>query len=87
MPESSPSSPVPYVPADQQPVRRVVGRRVTPPPGAMPGREARAAMTANAAYLTRAPKGLYFYGSHEEMTRDRDRWTIDAVLARQAERA
>ncbi len=44
-------------------------------------------MTANAAYLTRAPKGLYFYGSHEEMSRDRDRWTVDAVLARQAERA
>jgi hypothetical protein len=44
-------------------------------------------MTANARYLTRVPKGLFFYNSHEEMIRDRERWTVDAVLARQAERA
>ena len=45
-----------------------------------------AAMTANARYLTRAPKGIFFYKNHEEMIRDRERWTIEAMLARQAER-
>jgi len=43
-------------------------------------------MTANAQYRTRAPKGLYFYKNHEEMARDRERWTLDAMLARQTER-
>jgi hypothetical protein len=87
MPDSRINPPPSGIPADQQPVQRVVGKRLTPPPGEMPSREARAAMTAHAAYLTRAPKGLYFYGSHAEMTRDRERWTIDAMLARRAERA
>lgn len=76
-----------HIHPDQQPIQRVVGKRVAPPPGTLPSPEARAAMTANARYLTRAPKGLFFYNSHEEMTRDRERWTIDAVVARQAERA
>jgi hypothetical protein len=75
-----------FIPADQQPVQRVIGKRRTPRPGTPPSAEARAAMTANARYRTRVPKGLYFYGSHEEMTRDRERWTLDAMLARQAER-
>ena len=43
-------------------------------------------MTANAHYFTRAPKGIFFYKNHEEMTRDRERWTIDAMIARQTER-
>jgi hypothetical protein len=43
-------------------------------------------MTANAQYRTRAPKGLFFYASHEEMARDRERWTLDAMLARRAQR-
>jgi hypothetical protein len=43
-------------------------------------------MTANARYITRAPKGIFFYKNHEEMIRDRERWTIDAVIARQTER-
>jgi len=53
----------------------------------LPSAVARAAMDANARYLTRAPKGVFFYRNHAEMTRDRDRWTVDAVIARQAERA
>jgi len=36
-------------------------------------------MTANAQYLTRAPKGLFFYKNHDEMTSDRTRWTLDAM--------
>ena len=40
-------------------------------------------MTANARYMTRAPKGIFFYKNHDEMTQDRERWTIDAVVALQ----
>ena len=75
-----------FIPADQQPIQRVVGRRKTPRPGTPPSAEARAAMTANARHLTRAPKGLFFYRNHEEMTRDREKWTIDAMVARQGRR-
>lgn len=71
---------------DQQPIQRTIGKRVTPPSGALPSPEARAAMAANARYLTRAPKGIFFYKNHEEMIRDRERWTIEAVIARQTER-
>jgi hypothetical protein len=52
----------------------------------MPSAEARAAMTANARYVTRAPKGIFFYKSHEEMIQDRERWTVDAVVARHSQR-
>jgi hypothetical protein len=76
-----------FAPADQQPIQRVIGKRVTPPAGELPSREARAAMTANAHYRTRAPKGIFFYKNHDEMIRDRERWTIEAVIARHTERA
>jgi hypothetical protein len=75
------------MPPDQQPIQRVVGERVRPPPGTMPSAIARAAMTANAHYRTRAPKGIFFYESHAEMARDRERWTVDAIVAKQRERA
>lgn len=78
--------PKPWIPADQQPIGRVIGKRITPPPGVLPNAEARAAMDANARYRTRVPKGIYFYASHEEMARDRERWTLDAILQRQHER-
>ena len=42
----------------------------------------RAAMTRNARYRTRAPKGVFFYASHEEMAADRLRWTIDLMVER-----
>jgi hypothetical protein len=73
-------------PTDQQPIQRIVGKRISPPIGQLPSPEARAAMAANARYYTRAPKGIFFYQNHEEMNRDRERWTIAAILARQAER-
>lgn len=82
---SDPSEP--WIPADQQPVRRVVGRRVSPPPGTAPNEATRSAMDANARYRTRAPKGLFFYESHDQMARDRERWTVDAVVQKQSERA
>jgi hypothetical protein len=43
----------------------------------------REAMTRNAQYTTRAPKGVFIYYSAEEMEADRLRWTVDAVVARQ----
>ena len=81
-PKATPSS----VPPDQQPIQRIVGKRAPPPPGVLPSPEARAAMTANARYITRAPKGIFFYKNHEEMIRDRERWTVNAMFARQIER-
>jgi len=75
-----------FFPPDRQPIGRVVGKREPPPVGTLPSARARAAMTANANYRTRAPKGIFFYESHDEMTRDRDRWAVDAIVARHAER-
>ena len=72
---------------DQQPPGRVVGTRQSPPPGRLPSAVARAAMDANARYRTRVPKGVFFYRNHQEMARDREQWTIDAMVARQTERA
>jgi hypothetical protein len=40
-------------------------------------------MTQMAQYLTRAPKGVFRYTSHEEANRDRERWQLAAVLATQ----
>ena len=82
---SDPSAP--WIPADQQPIRRVVGKRVAPPPGTVPNATTRAAMDANAGYRTCAPKGLFFYESHAQMARDRERWTVEAVVKKQSERA
>jgi hypothetical protein len=67
---------------DQQPIQRVVGRRRSRPLGAMPSAEARAALSAMARYQTRAPKGIFFYADHDAMTRDRERWSVDAVVAK-----
>jgi hypothetical protein len=37
-------------------------------------------MARLARYRTRAPKGVYIYGSAEEMENDRLRWTVDAMF-------
>ena len=68
---------------DQQPIQRVIGRRGSPPSGRFPSAAIRAAMDANLIYRTRVPKGICVYQSHEEMTRDRELWTLEAMLARQ----
>jgi hypothetical protein len=44
-------------------------------------------MDANAGYRTRAPKGLFFYENHAQMSRDRERWTVAAVVQKQSGRA
>jgi len=71
---------------DQQPIQRVIGRRISPPAGRFPSADTRAAMDANLRYRTRVPKGIFVYQSHDEMTRDRELWTLEAMLARQSER-
>jgi hypothetical protein len=64
---------------DEQPLARVVGRRLQEPVGSPPTVQTRAAMDALAQRLTRAPKGVFRYASHEEMTRDRERWAAEAM--------
>jgi len=59
---------------------RVVGKRPRPGFGAPPSAEARRAMTRMAQYLTRAPKGVFIYRSHEEANRDQERWLIEAMV-------
>ena len=66
---------------DQQPIARTVGRRRTPPFGRPPDAAARAALTAMAGRLTRAPKGVFRYANHADMIRDRERWTVEAMVA------
>ena len=72
---------------DQQPIGRTVGRRVAAPIGMAPTPEARAAWDAMADFLTRAPKGVFRYASHEEMSRDREAWTATAIAERTRQRA
>ncbi len=69
-------------PDDQQLIAKTVGRRIPPPSGAPPAPDARAAWTAMAAYRTRAPKGVFAYDSHDQMTRDRERWEAEALARR-----
>jgi hypothetical protein len=71
---------------DQQPIQRVIGRRIPPPSGKFPSAAVRAAMDANLRYRTRAPKGIFRYQNHEDMTRDREKWTLEAMLARRRDR-
>jgi hypothetical protein len=64
---------------DEQPIARTVGRRKAAPVGVPPSREARSALDSFACRLTRAPKGVFRYASHEEMARDRELWTAQAM--------
>jgi hypothetical protein len=72
-------------PDDQQPIQRTIGRRQTRN-GQPLSTADRAAMTRNANYRTRAPKGVFFYASHEQMQADRERWRIDLMLQRNSAR-
>jgi hypothetical protein len=67
---------------DQQPIQRTVGRRQARDGRPLTAQD-RAAMTASARYLTRAPKGIFRYRTAEEMHADRQRWIVDAVVDRQ----
>jgi hypothetical protein len=44
-------------------------------------------MDSNARHGTRTPKGLFFYENHDQMVRDRERWTVQAIVQKQSERA
>ena len=66
----------------QQPIAKTVGRRVSSPAGVPPTPEARRAWDAMANYRTHAPKGVFAYRTHDEMTRDRERWVTEAFAAR-----
>jgi hypothetical protein len=70
---------------NQQPIGRTIGRRKERDGQPLSASD-RDAMTRNARYLTRAPKGLFFYGSAEEMDADRRRWTVDAMVEKARER-
>ncbi len=71
---------------DQQPIARTVGRRTQAPVGVPPSAEARAALDSLASRLTRAPKGVFRYASHEDMERDRQRWQTQAIVETQRSR-
>jgi hypothetical protein len=64
---------------------RVVGRRRHAPEGTPPPVESRAAMTKMADYRTRAPKGVFIYASHGAANRDRDAWTVEAMVEKAVE--
>ena len=66
---------------DQQPISRTIGKRRERKGQPMTADD-RARMDAMAQYRTRAPKGVFFYASHEEMEADRVRWIVDAMLAK-----
>jgi hypothetical protein len=63
----------------QQPIFRTVGKRRS-----RDGQPLTAAdhtrMGDMARYRTRAPVGVFFYSSHEEMEADRMKWLVEAML-------
>ena len=73
---------------DQQPIARIVGRRRQAPVGDPPSAATRAALDSLVKNrLTRAPKGVFRYATHEDMQRDRERWQVQAVVDTQRSRA
>ena len=72
---------------DQQPIARIVGRRTQAPVGTPPSAATRAALDSLANRLTRAPKGVFRYATHDDMQRDRERWQVQAIVDTQRSRA
>jgi hypothetical protein len=70
----------------QQPIGRTIGRRKERDGQPLSASD-RAAMTRNARYVTRAPKGIFIYRSAEEMDADRQRWIVDAIVEKSREPA
>ena len=72
---------------DQQPTQRVVGKRCSPelsrtPMG--PSAGMRQMLQECARTPTHCPKGVFRYGSATEANQDRDRWTVEAIVAAQS---
>jgi len=63
----------------EQPIQRTVGRRRSRDGRPLTPKD-RAALTQQAQYRTRAPKGVFIYYSAAEMDADRLRWTVDAMV-------
>jgi hypothetical protein len=61
--------------------RRIVGKR-TQAHGPGVRQETVRALTEMAQYVTRAPKGVFRYQTHEQANLDRERWTVDAMQVR-----
>jgi hypothetical protein len=59
-----------------------VGKRRRAPEGTTPTAEVRAVMNRMARYLTRAPKGVFIYSSHEAANLDREKWIVEAIVSR-----
>jgi hypothetical protein len=73
---------------DQQPIARIVGRRKQAPAGVPLTGATRAALDSLAKNrLTRAPKGVFRYATHDDMQRDRERWQVQAIVDTQRSRA
>jgi hypothetical protein len=66
---------------DQQPIQRTIGRRRSRDGQPLTPQD-RAAMAANARYVTRAPKGIFRYRNADDMNADRQRWLVDAMVDR-----
>jgi hypothetical protein len=71
--------------SEQQPIGRVVGRRMPRDGRALTSAD-RARMTQMAQYVTRAPKGVFIYRSAEQMEEDRLRWLVQAMFDKARER-
>jgi hypothetical protein len=71
---------------NQQPIQRTIGRRQERDGNRLSAFD-RDLMAQMARYVTRAPKGLFFYHSAEEMDADRQKWTVDAMVERAQERS
>jgi hypothetical protein len=67
--------------SQQQPIGRTIGRRKERDGMPLSATD-REAMNRNARYVTRAPKGIFIYRSAEEMSADRLRWTVDAMVVK-----
>ena len=63
---------------------RVVGKRLPAPAFQPPPPETRAALNAMADFVTRSPKGVFRYASHADANEARERWLVDAMIARRA---
>jgi len=72
---------------DQQPTQRVVGKRCSPELSGIPmdpSAGMRQMLRERARTPTRCPEGVFRYSSAIEANQDRDRWTVEAIVAAQS---